>query len=430
MKIAIVGAGISGLTAALRLQERHEVIVLEAGDYVGGHAHTHNIELNGERHAVDSGFIVFNRETYPNFCALLDELGVESQPTDMSFSVRWDERNLEYAGTSISGLFAQRRNLLSPRFWTLLAEWWRFNRDAARALEDLDDTTTVADFFQSHPYSEIFRRGYFLSLGSAVWSSPQTAFESFPIRFVLEFYRNHGMLGLPGRLKWRVIRGGSQRYVEAILKRLKSPVRTKSRVAAVSRQRDQVEVCVIGQQPQLFDHVVFACHSDQAVRMLGTCATKSESEILAAFPYQRNSAVLHTDTSVLPRSRRAWASWNYRLAGTGDDAATVTYDMTRLQRLPTNQRFLVTLNSDEAIDSTKILRSMTYHHPVFTTGRAAAQRRHGELIDHYGASYCGAYWGNGFHEDGVNSALAVCRVLNETRDTAQRPAASSVCLTC
>jgi predicted NAD/FAD-binding protein len=430
MRIAVIGAGVSGLVAALRLQERHEVVVLEAGDYVGGHTHTHEIELNGERHAVDSGFIVFNRQTYPNFCALLDELGVESQPTDMSFSVRWDERDLEYAGTGVSGLFAQRRNLISPQFWALLADWWRFNGEAASALKNLDDTVTVADFFRNHRYSDVFRRGYFLPLGSAVWSSPQSAFEDFPVRFVLEFYRNHGMLGLPGRVKWRVIRGGSRRYVEAILKRLDSPVRTKSRVAAVSRRCDQVEVCLIGQEPQTFDHVVFACHSDQAVRLLGSSATQAEHDILAAFPYQRNTAVLHTDTSVLPRSRRAWASWNYRLSGMGDDAATVTYDMTRLQRLSTNQRFLVTLNSDEVIAPAKVLRRMTYHHPVFTTGRAAAQRRYGELINHYGASYCGAYWGNGFHEDGVNSALAVSRVLNEACNATKHGVGRSACLPC
>lgn len=430
MKIAIVGGGISGLVAALRLQERHEVVVLEAADYAGGHTHTHDIELNGERHAVDSGFIVFNHKTYPHFCELLEELDVESQATDMSFSVRWDARELEYAGTGLNGLFAQRKNLVSAEFWRLLADWWRFNRKALGTLQELSDTATIGEFFARHRYSEIFRFGYFLPLGSAVWSSPRTAFEDFPIRFVLEFYRNHGMLGLPGQLKWRVIRGGSRRYVEAILKRLHTTVRTNSRVAAVSRQVDQMEVCVVGQAPQMFDHVVFACHSDQALRMLSHSGTQAEQELLTAFPYQRNSAVLHTDVSVMPRSRRAWASWNYCIAGTGDDAATVTYDMTRLQRLPTNQRFLVTLNSDESIDPAKVLKRMTYHHPVFTSGRSAAQQRHGELINHYGASYCGAYWGNGFHEDGVNSALAVCRVLNEAPDTAPRATDNRVCSTC
>lgn len=420
MKIAIIGGGISGLTAALRLQSRHEVVLFEAADYIGGHTHTHDIESNGERHAVDSGFIVFNRQTYPNFCQLLEELGVESQPTDMSFSVRWDQRDLEYAGTGLNGLFAQRQNLASLSFWRFLADWWRFNRDGRRVLNELDDCTTVGDFFSHRTYSEIFRLGYFLPLGSAVWSSPRAAFAEFPIRFVLEFYRNHGMLGLPGQLKWRVIRGGSRRYVEAILSRLHAEVRTRSRTTVVSRCADQMEVRIAGQLPQLFDHVVFACHSDQALRLLGASATQTESELLAAFPYQRNSALLHTDTSVLPRSRRAWASWNYRLAGSGDDAATVTYDMTRLQRLPTQQRFLVTLNSDDSIDPNKVLRRMAYHHPIFTSGRAAAQRRHTELINHFGASYCGAYWGNGFHEDGVNSALAVVRVLNTSPATAVR----------
>lgn len=425
MNIAIVGAGISGLTAAWHLQRRHQVVVLEAADYVGGHTHTHDLSLDGRRWAVDSGFIVFNERTYPNFCRLLEELGVESQPTDMSFGVRWDERGLEYAGTGLRGLFAQRHNLLSPPFWRLLADWWRFSRQSRRALEELDETTTVGEFFRRYRYSDLFRSGYFLPLGSAVWSSPRAAFEDFPIRFVLEFYRNHGMLSWPCGLQWRVIRGGSQRYVEAILQRLTGTVRTRSPVLSVRRQQGGVQVHVAGQPPERFDHIVFACHSDQALRILGGSATRTEREILAAFPYQRNSAILHTDTAVLPRSPRAWASWNYRLAAGGADAATVTYDMTRLQSLPTEQRFLVTLNSEESIAPAKILRRMTYHHPVFTAGRAAAQRRHGELINHCGASYCGAYWGNGFHEDGVNSALAVCRVLNEIPD-AVRPSTAHI----
>ena len=412
MKIAVIGAGISGLTAALRLQRRHEVVVLEAADYVGGHTHTHDIEINGRLIAVDSGFIVFNHRTYPNFTALLDELGVASQPTDMSFSVRCDRSGLEYAGTGVNGLFAQRRNLIRPRFWRLIGDWLRFNRQARQLLRELDEQTTVGEFFAQHSYSEAFRQSYFLPLGSAVWSSARETFERFPIRFVLEFYRNHGMLELPGRLPWRVIQGGSKQYVDAILRRLRGGVRRSSPVRSIRRLDGQVEVLVAGQSPERFDHVVMACHSDQALRAIGQTATPIERELLSAFPYQRNTAVLHTDESVMPRCRRAWASWNYHLPHGDNGNATVTYDMTRLQSLPLAPRFFVTLNADDQMDPRRVLRRMVYHHPIFTAGRTAAQRRHHELIDHRGMSYCGAYWGHGFHEDGVNSALAVAEALD------------------
>lgn len=415
MKIAVIGAGISGLTAALRLQEGHHVVLLEAGNYAGGHTHTHQVLLDGIVRAVDSGFIVFNTRTYPNFCNLLDELGVGSQPTDMSFSVRCDRTRMEYAGTGLRGLFAQWRNLVSPRFYQLLADWFRFNRQATRLLsdtKDYDEELTIGEFFARHPYSAAFRDCYFLPLGSAVWSSPRQTFEQFPIRFVIEFYRNHGMLAIPGQVPWRVIQGGSRQYVEAILRRLSFPVRLNSPVIAVRRKPDHLQVQVAGRGPEEFDHVVFACHSDQALRMLGASATPIERELLVRFPYQRNSAVLHTDESVMPRCRQAWASWNYHLPADGTDAATVTYDMTRLQRLGTKQRVFVTLNADERIHPDRILQRMVYHHPVFSSGRGAVQRRHGELLNHHGASFCGAYWGNGFHEDGVVSALAVsCALL-------------------
>jgi uncharacterized protein len=414
MKIAVIGAGISGLTAALRLQERHQVVLLEAGNHAGGHTHTHQVLLDGSVRLVDSGFIVFNTKTYPHFCKLLAELRVPSQPTDMSFSVRCDRTGLEYAGTGIGGLFAQRQNLLRPRFYRLLADWLRFNRQAKRLLRDLgefDEELTIGEFFSRHPYSATFRECYFLPLGSAVWSSPRREFEKFPIRFVLEFYRNHGMLGLPGQVPWRVIQGGSRQYVDAILRRLDGPVRLNSPVVAVRRRRGQLQIQVASHIAEEFDHVIFACHSDQALRMLGDSATPLERELLSKFPYQRNSAVLHTDDSVMPRCRRAWASWNYHLPADNSDAATVTYDMTRLQRLGTKQRVFVTLNADERIHPDRVLQKMVYYHPLFTTGRGAAQRRHPELLDHQGASFCGAYWGNGFHEDGVVSALAVCRSL-------------------
>lgn len=427
MRIAVVGSGISGLVAALKLQAGHEVDLLEAADYAGGHTHTHTLQVEGQTLAVDSGFIVFNRTTYPHFSALLDELKVRSQPTDMSFSVRCERTGLEYAGSGLSGLFAQPANMLRPSFWKLWIDWLRFNRQARRLLPRLDERLTVGEFFAQHRYSEAFREQYFLPLGSAVWSCPRSAFAGFPIKLVLEFYRNHGMLALPGKVRWEVVVGGSQRYVQAILGRLHKGIELRTRVRALRRMAGSIELQIDGQPPRTYDHVVLACHSDQALRMLGDQATRQELEILTAFPYQRNTAVLHTDTSVLPKNRRAWASWNYLLPATASAAATVTYDMTRLQSLPVRQRLLVTLNAEERIDPSKVLRRMVYHHPVFDARRAAMQRRHRELIDHHGLSYCGAYWGHGFHEDGVVSALAVAEVLvpqATSRRSAARLAAS------
>lgn len=427
MRIAVVGSGIAGLVAALRLQHQHEVDLLEAADYAGGHTHTHTIQFHGKTMAVDSGFIVFNRTTYPLFSALLDELGIPTQPTDMSFSVRCERTGLEYAGTGLGGLLAQPSNLLRPSFWRLWLDWAHFTRQAWRLLPQMDETLTIGDFFAQHRYSAAFRERYFLPLGSAVWSCPRTAFEGFPIKLVLEFYRNHGMLGLPGKVRWEVIQGGSHRYVQAILARLRRGIELKSRVVALRRCGPAIELTIAGQPPRTYDHVVLACHSDQALRILGPQATRQEQEILPAFPYRRNTALLHTDPSILPQSRRAWASWNYFVPADASQAATVTYDMTRLQSLPVAERLLVTLNAPERIDPRKVLRRMVYHHPVFDARRAAMQRRHRELIDHQGLSYCGAYWGHGFHEDGVRSALAVAQVLapqHASRDVVRRPSAA------
>jgi predicted NAD/FAD-binding protein len=329
----------------------------------------------------------------------------------MSFSVRCDRTGLEYAGTGLRGLFAQRMNVVRPRFWQLISDWLKFNRLARRTMCELDDHTTVDEFFARYPFSETFREQYFLPLGSAVWSCPRSTFGQFPVRQVLEFYQNHGMLNLPGSVPWKVVQGGSRRYVDALLRRLGSCIRLRSPVVQVRRRGGRVSLQVSGQPAETFDHVIMACHSDQALRALGASATPLERTVLSAFPYQRNSVVLHTDVSVLPRCRRAWASWNYHLPVEDESAATVTYDMTRLQRLPTAQRFLVTLNGDDLIDPRCVLGRFVYHHPVFTSGRAAAQRRHRELINYRGISYCGAYWGHGFHEDGVNSALAVVERL-------------------
>lgn len=412
MNIAIIGGGISGLTAAYHLCDRHDITLIEANDYVGGHTNTVNVELDGQHYAIDTGFIVFNDRTYPSFCRLMEELDVASQPTSMSFSVRCDQTGLEYRGADLNGLFAQRRNLFRPGFYRMLRDFLRFSKQSIFELDVLDESVTVAEFFRRERYSREFIQQYFLPMGSAIWSCPRGVFEQFPIRFIVEFYRHHGLLSVDDRPQWRVIRGGSYQYVAAMTRHFGDSIHTNCRVESV--QRDDSGVVVHTRDgSQRFDHVVFACHSDQALSILGTEATPAEREVLAAIPYERNVAVLHTDTSMLPKTKRAWASWNYHLPTERGDKTTVTYNMNILQGIQSPHVFCVTMNGEHLIDPARVLGRFVYHHPVFTVQRTAALRRHGELVDANHTSYCGAYWGNGFHEDGVKSALAVCRLINE-----------------
>ncbi len=411
MKIAVLGAGVSGLVAAFRLHGDHNVTVFEAGDKPGGHTNTIRVELDGEAHSIDTGFIVFNDWTYPHYIALLNELGVCSQPTQMGFSVRDDSTGLEYAGQSLNSLFAQRRNLLSPRFVRMLMDIVRFNRRALRQADQLSLSMTVAEFLQAGGYSDAFAQQHLLPMGAAIWSCPLGTFSQFPIRFIVEFYRNHGLLNIFNRPVWRVITGGSQTYVAALTESFRDRIQLQSPVQAVRRHLTGVEVTVRGRAPEWFDHVIFACHSDQALRILGADATPSERDVLGKFPYGRNVAILHTDSSILPRCRRAWASWNYRLTGDEDAPASVTYNMNILQELRSRHTFCVTLNDESRIDPGRILGRFEYAHPIFTTERSSAQARHGELLVMNRTSFCGAYWGNGFHEDGVVSALKVVDAL-------------------
>lgn len=423
MKVAVIGSGISGLVAAYRLHPEHEITLFEADDYIGGHTNTVDVEVDGEQYAVDTGFIVFNDRTYPHFVELLAELGVASRSTTMSFSVRDDRTGLEYNGHSLNTLFAQRRNLLRPGFYRLLADILRFNRQALKLT--VDDETTVGEFLSQCGYSTEFAEQYLLPMGSAIWSCPTGKFARFPIRFIVEFYHNHGLLNLSDRPTWRVIEGGSRTYVTAMTRPFRDRIRLRTPVERVRRFRDQLEVRPRGAEPEVFDHVIFACHSDQALRILGSDATATEQEVLSAFPYEKNVAVLHTDVSLLPQNRRAWASWNYRLSGDDAAPASVTYNMNILQGIRSQHTFCVTLNDEARIAPGRILRRYEYHHPVFTTRRRAAQARHAELIDMNRTSFCGAYWRNGFHEDGVISALAVVDALRSHRRRAESRQASA-----
>ena len=400
-RIAIVGAGVSGLVAAHRLQQAHEVTVFEAASYAGGHTNTITVETERGPLAVDTGFIVFNDRNYPRFEALLAELGVASQPSDMSFGVSDEHGDFEYASTSPSGLFAKRAHLADPAFLKMIGDVPRFQR-AARALLASDAEPSLRGWLQDEGFSDAFVERVIVPQASAVWSSDPDQLWTFPARFLLQFFDNHGMLGLRGRPKWRTVAGGSKTYVEALLARLDADVRLSTPVGRVERTADGVLV-----DGERFDEVVLACHADQALALLGPDATRLEREVLGAFPYQRNEAVLHTDRTVMPRRRRAWASWNAHLLDDASGPAKVTYWMNRLQALDADRDYLVTLNRTEAIDPAQIIRVVDYAHPVYTAEGAAAQERHDEVSGADRVHFCGAYWRWGFHEDGVVSALRV-----------------------
>ena len=410
MKIAIIGAGISGLVTAHQLSSDHEVTVFEANHYVGGHTNTVTVKEDGREFGVDTGFIVFNDRTYPRFIALLDQLGVASQKTEMSFSVKCESTGLEYRGADLNGLFAQRRNLFRPQFLRLLYDLLRLKKVAEPLLSSDDETETVGDFLKRNRFSQSFIDQYFLPMGAAIWSCPFDRFNDFPMRFIAEFYQNHGLLGVTDRPQWRVIRGGSREYVPKLIAGFQDRIRLDSPVTGIRRSGKSVQLTVQG-EAHPFEHVVFACHSDQALAILGDEATPLEREVLSAFPYERNTAILHSQADVMPRNKRAWAAWNYFRPNNDSGKATVTYNMNILQSLDTRKTYCVTLNDEARIRPENVIREFVYHHPTFDLRRRAMQQRQKELINHHHTSYCGAYWGNGFHEDGVRSGLAVSELL-------------------
>lgn len=415
MRIAIIGAGVSGLVAAHHLCRAHDVSVFEANSYVGGHVNTVDVWEADQCIAIDTGFIVFNNWTYPNFIKLLDQLSVASNPTEMSFSVKAPASGLEYNGHSLNTLFAQRRNLFNPSFLRMVRDILRFNKQAKVVASKENESRTVGQFLADNGYSPMFASHYLLPMGAAIWSCPTGCFADFPIQFIADFYNNHGLLNVKNRPQWRVIEGGSRSYVRELVRPFESAINLNCPVNSVVRTDDAVELFMAGNGGVKFDHVVFACHADTALEILGDQATETEREVLGAFPYSRNTAVLHTDISVLPRRRRAWASWNYSLIGDDESAATLTYNMNILQGIESEKTYCVTLNSDSLVDPEQVHGRFEYSHPVFTLQRSVAQSRHHELIGPNRTSYCGAYWRNGFHEDGVVSALAVVDGLEHMR---------------
>jgi len=412
MKIAVIGAGISGLTAAHILSRRHHVDVYEAADYIGGHTNTVSVREGERMIPVDTGFIVFNDLNYPNLNRLFAMLGIESRSTEMSFSVRCERSGLEYNGSSLNQLFVQRRNLIDPAFWRMLLDVMRFHRHAPACLQHgLDEQTTVAEFVEQSGYSRRFSEHYLLPLGASLWSCPTTRFREFPMQFVLDFLSNHRMLQVNDRPVWRTVVGGSSQYVPALVRSFRDNVFLNTPVSSIKRVHGGVELSLPTGVSVRYDEVILATHADQSLAMLAD-ADEEEIQILSRFPYQRNEVALHTDTAFLPRAQDAWASWNYRIPAQTTDGVSVTYNMNMLQGLDAQKTYCVSLNPAEPIGSGHLIKKLTYMHPSFMPGRAESQSRHAELIRRGGISYCGAYWGFGFHEDGVKSALAVCNAFD------------------
>ncbi len=408
-RIAVIGSGIAGMGAAWLLSREHEVVLFEANDYLGGHTHTHDIALQDKIYAVDSGFIVFNPQHYPLLTRLFAELGVESQSTTMSFSVHNDGSGLEYNAGTLSGLFAQPSNLVSPRFWRMLRDLVRFYRQAPAVLKQASPGPTLGEYLHTHGYSDVFRDDHIVPMASALWSSPSRRILDFPMRHLVEFMSNHRMLQLSGRPQWRVVRGGSRAYVRALRSRWKVQERLSQPVRSVRRKGDGVWVAS-GMGEERFDEVVLACHADDALALLAD-ASAPEQAILGAIGYRENEAILHTDVRVLPKSRRAWAAWNVNVPAREGAPCSVSYWMNALQSLQAPKEFIVSLNRRADIDPALILRRMRYRHPQQNHASVAAQARKREIQGVRHTWFAGAGWGFGFHEDGLRSGVEVARQL-------------------
>jgi predicted NAD/FAD-binding protein len=409
MRIAVVGSGIAGLASAWLLSRRHDVTLFEAADYFGGHTHTHDVQLDGKSYRIDSGFIVHNPAHYPLLTRMFEQLNVASQPTTMSFSLRNEASGLEYNATTLNSLFCQRRNLLSPRFIGMVRDLMRFYREAPALLDGPGPGPTLGDYLAEQRYGVAFRDEHLVPMASALWSSPASQILGFPARYLVQFMANHQMLQVSDRPQWRVVQGGSSTYVNALRERWSVRERLACPVQSVRRHAAGVAIhSTAGSED--FDHVVMACHSDQALALF-TDADEREHSILGAMPYQTNDTVLHTDASVLPRNRKAWAAWNAWLPRDRDEACTVSYCMNLLQRIESTEPFVVTLNRSAAIDPAKVLARMSYHHPLYSHASVAAQSRKAEIQGQRHTWFAGAYWGWGFHEDGMRSAVEVANAF-------------------
>ena len=405
MRIAVIGSGVAGLASAWLLSRRHEVVLFEANAYLGGHTHTHDVDVGGRRYTIDTGFIVHNPRHYPLLTRLFGELGVESQPTTMSFSVQHEASGREYSAATLGSLFCQRRNLFSPRFLGMVRDIVRFYREAPTLLDAGAGDPTLGEYLREHGYGAAFRDEHLVPMASALWSSPPDRILEFPARYLVRFMANHQMLQVADRPQWRVVRGGSSRYVQALCERWRVHERPACPVFSVARDELGVSVRSAAGNER-FDQVVLACHSDQALALLADASAR-ERAILGAMPYQANEVVLHTDRRLLPRHPKAWAAWNAFVPRQTEAPCTVSYCMNLLQGIDAPEPFVVTLNRSLSIDPERVLRRLHYHHPVYTREAVAAQQRKAEIQGIHRTWFAGAYWGWGFHEDGLRSAVEV-----------------------
>ena len=419
MKIAVIGTGIAGNVAAYHLAREHDVTVFEADNRIGGHTNTIRVEHGGQEYAIDTGFIVFNERTYPNFIALLDELDVAWQDSDMGFSVQHEKTGLEYSGSTLNSLFAQLSNLFRPSFHRMVREILRFNRESPRLLEANASSVSLKDYLSNEKYSQEFVDHFIIPMGAAIWSAKPEVMGQMPAEFFVRFFQNHGMLSVNDRPVWRVVKGGSNSYVEKLVAGHRDRIRLNAPVESVRRFPGHVEVKVTGHEVERFDQVFMACHGDQALQLLAD-PSMNEEQVLGQFKYQENEAILHTDDSLMPRRRRAWAAWNYHIPAYSQERVAVSYNMNILQGIKAPVTFCVTLNHAYAIRPEKIIQRFQYSHPVFTPESIEAQKRHADINGAYRTYYCGAYWRNGFHEDGVVSALTALEHFKEQLSNEQR----------
>lgn len=409
LAVAVVGSGISGLSAAWLLSKRHRVSLFEADNRLGGHSHT----VDAAGLAVDTGFIVFNEKTYPNLTALFDHIGVATKRSDMSFAVSLDDGRLEYSGTGLLGLFAQGQNAISPRFWMMLRDLVRFYREAPRSVAALG-MITLDEYLDAAGYGDSFRNDHLYPMAAAIWSTPAAKIGAYPAASFIRFCQTHGLLKLVGRPVWRTVAGGSRSYVQVLSKTIPEVV-SNYPVNAIVRAKDGVEIVGRDGHRRRFDHVVIAAHADQTLKMLAD-ASGEERRLLGAFDYIVNDAVLHTDTRLMPKRRRVWSSWNYMTRDDNDGRKlAVTYWMNRLQGIESKRPLFVTLNPHREIELEAVLKRMSYSHPRFDTRALQAQKELWSLQGRRNTWFCGAYFGAGFHEDGLQAGLAVAEAIGGVR---------------
>lgn len=406
LNIAVIGSGISGLTTAHLLSRKHNITLFEKNDYIGGHTHTHSIEEEGTIYNVDSGFIVYNENTYPNFIKLLDSLNVKRQHSSMGFSVKSYNKDFEYSGNSLSAVFSKKSNLFNPYFLNMLRSIIRFNKNSVKDLETMNESTLLIDYLKSKNYSDYFINYYIIPMAASIWSTSPNFILEMPAIFFIRFFDNHGLLKITNRPQWWVIKNGSKQYVKKILDDFNGTIHLNTTINELKRESNKVYI-KINNDTKIFDAVVLATHSDQSLSIIKDLSD-NEKNVLGKIKYQKNTALIHTDTSILPKRKKAWSSWNY-LLDKNDNKVILTYNMNILQSLKSKKTYCVTLNNTDMINENKIIKKITYHHPLFTKESVFAQSQKNLICGVNNTYFCGAYWGNGFHEDGVNSALDVCK---------------------